>query len=129
AKRVVASDFRRADPAKAEVILVEGADRILLSFPQELSDAGQRSLESLGVEVRLNTRVLSIDENGIETDKGRIESSTVVWGAGVKPGPVAEWLGAEADRGRVKVQPDLSVPGHPEIFVIGDCAYLEQDGK
>ncbi len=128
-RRVVAADFRRAKTAHAEIVIVEGADRVLTAFPEELSAACQRMLDDLGVEVRLKTMVKAIDDHGIDTDQGRIDADLVIWGAGVKPNPVAQWLDAEADRGRVKVEPDLTVPGEPNIFVIGDCAYVEQDGK
>ena len=131
ARKALRADFRRINPAKAKIILLEGGDRLLASFPPKLSLACKRSLEKLGVEVRLNTFVGGIDGEGVDTEQGRLSAKTVVWAAGVRASPVATWLGVEADKqGRVVVAPDLTVPGHPEIFVCGDCAVvIGEDGK
>ncbi len=117
----MAGDFRRADPTRARVILVEGGPRTLGTFTESLSDYSRRALEDLGVEVWVNTRVEEIDEAGVIAGGERIPARTVVWGAGVIASSAHRWLGAEHDRaGRVVVGPDLSVPGAPESFVIGD---------
>ncbi|MDJ0942687.1 MAG: NAD(P)/FAD-dependent oxidoreductase [Kiloniellales bacterium] len=117
----MAGDFRRADPTRARVILVEGGPRPLGAFTESLSEYSRRALEDLGVEVRVGTRVEEIDETGVVAGGERIAARTVVWGAGVIASAAHKWLGAEHDRaGRVVVGPDLSVPGAPEVFVIGD---------
>jgi NADH dehydrogenase len=131
AKRALASDFRVIDPRSARIILVEAAPRLLTTFDPSLSEAARRSLGRLGVEVRLRTGVAKCDSSGVLIGSERIESRTIIWAAGVKATPAAEWLGAGHDHaGRVKVEPDLSVPSHPNIFVIGDAALmLGADGK
>jgi NADH dehydrogenase FAD-containing subunit len=124
------SEFRRIDPASARIVLVDMAPRVLGSFSEDLSKAAKARLEKLGVEVRLGHSVDQIDANGIMVAGERIASKTVIWTAGVAPSPAGKWLDAETDRaGRVRVQPNLSVPGHPEIFVVGDTASLDQNGK
>ena len=124
------SDYRRIDPESAKIILLDMAPRILGPFSEKLSSAAKARLESLGVEVRLGCGVDRIDAGGVLVGGARISSKTVIWTAGVAPSPAGKWLQAETDRaGRVRVQPDLSVPGHPEIFVVGDTASLDQDGK
>jgi NADH dehydrogenase/putative oxidoreductase len=116
-------DFRRFDPAGARVVVVQAAPRILPTFPERLSARAQRSLEKLGVEVLTNSRVESIDESGVTVSGKRIAARTVLWAAGVVASPAAKWLGVEADSaGRIKVGPDLSVPGVPGVFAIGDTA-------
>lgn len=123
-------EFDHIDPDRAQVILVEAGSRLLPSFPEDLSEATARGLEKLGVKVQVGRPVASVDEGGVHVGETQIRARTVLWAAGNKAQPVAEWLGAEADRqGRVKVMPDCSVPGMPNIFVIGDAAFLEQDGK
>jgi NADH dehydrogenase FAD-containing subunit len=123
-------EFRRIDPATARIILVDRGNRILGTFSEELSSAALRRLEELGVEVRLGQGVDQIDQNGVTVAGERIASKTVIWTAGVAPSPAGKWLDAETDRaGRVRVQQNLTVPGHPEIFVIGDTSTLDQDGK
>jgi NADH dehydrogenase len=125
ANRALAADFRAIDPRCARVVLVEAGARLLASFDPSLSEAARRSLERLGVEVRLTSRVTDCDSDGVWIGTERIASRTMIWAAGVKATPVAEWLGAERDReGRVKVGPDLSVCGHPNIFVVGDAALM-----
>src|SRR6202166_3052526 len=124
------SEFRRIDPASARIVLVDMAPRVLGSFSEDLSKAAKARLEKLGVEVRLGHSVDQIDANGIMVAGERIASKTVIWTAGVAPSPAGKWLNVETDRaGRVRVQPNLSVPGHPEIFVVGDTASLDENGK
>jgi NADH dehydrogenase len=123
AKRALAADFRSIDPRCARIILIEAGPRLLAPFSPTLSEAARRSLEQLGVEVCLGASVTDCDCSGVSLGNERLQTRTIVWAAGVKASPVAEWLGAESDRaGRVKVKADLSVPGHPDIFVIGDAA-------
>ena len=129
-RRTIASEFRRVNPATARIVLIDMAPRVLGSFSNKLSEATKRKLERLGVEVRLGQGVDRVDEDGVIVAGERIFSKTVIWTAGVAPSPAGKWLDVETDRtGRVKIQHDLTVPGHPEIFVIGDTASLEQDGK
>lgn len=119
-------EFRHFDPASARVILVQAGDRILPSFPEQLSRRAQASLERLGVKVMTNSRVEHIDAEGVLVSGARIEARTVLWAAGVVASSAAKWIGAESDRaGRIKVEPDLSVPGLPNIFAIGDTAWVE----
>ena len=131
AKRALAADFRSIDPSSARIILIEAGTRLLAAFSPSLSETARRSLEQLGVEVRLGARVTDCDCSGVCLDSERLQTRTIVWAAGVKASPVAEWLGAESDRaGRLKVRTDLSVPSHPNIFVIGDAAAVTgPDGK
>ena len=131
ANRALASDFRSIDPRSARIILIEAAPRLLTPFDPALSDAARKSLEQLGVEVRLGAAVTTCDAEGVSIGAERIEARTIIWGAGVMASPAGAWLNAETDRaGRVKVSPDLSLHGHPEIFVIGDTALATgHDGK
>jgi NADH:quinone reductase (non-electrogenic) len=131
ANRALAKDFRAIDPRCARVILVEAAPRLLTPFDPSLSEAAKRSLEQLGVQVRLSAAVTALDDEGVSIGAERIESRTVIWAAGVMASPAGRWLGTETDRaGRVKVAPDLSVPGYPDVFVIGDtAAALDADGR
>ena len=123
-------DFRRIDPASARIVLVDMAPRVLGAFSESLSQAAKRRLDNLGVEVRLGHSVDQIDDDGVVVAGERITSKTVIWTAGVAPSPAGKWLQVETDRaGRVRVQSDLTVPGHPEIFVIGDTASFEEKGK
>ena len=129
-RNTLRSEFRRIDPGSARVILVDMGARVLGSFAENLSAAAKAQLEQLGVEVRLGHGVDHIDADGVIVGGERIASKTVIWTAGVAPSPAGAWLQAETDRaGRVRVRPDLTVPGHPEIFVVGDTASLEQDGR
>jgi NADH dehydrogenase len=124
------SDFRRIDPASARIVLVDVSPRVLGPFSEGLSKAAKQRLEKLGVEVRLGHSVDQIDADGVVVAGERIASKTVIWTAGVAPSPAGKWLNVETDRaGRVRIQKDLTVPGHPEIFVVGDTASLDQNGK
>jgi NADH dehydrogenase len=131
AHRALARDFRHINPRRARILLVEAGPKVLATFPEELSDYSCRVLGKLGVEVRLGGRVTECDEQGVKIGEERIGAGSVVWAAGVRASRAAKWLNAEADRaGRVKVAPDLSVPGHPGVFVIGDTALvLDGEGK
>jgi NADH dehydrogenase len=123
ARLTLARDFRRIDPRSARIILLEAGPRILPTLAPDLSDYAARALTRMGAEVRTSTRVTACDRRGVDLEGGRIDAGTLIWAAGVEASPAARWLGAEADRaGRVMVGPDLSLPGHPEIFVIGDTA-------
>jgi NADH:quinone reductase (non-electrogenic) len=123
AQRTLRHDFRHIDPRRSRIILIEAGPRLLPTFPDRLSDYAARSLRTMGVEVELNRTVIGCDAQGVSFDGGRIEAATVIWAAGVVASPAATWIGAETDRaGRIKVNADLSVPGHPEIFAIGDTA-------
>jgi NADH dehydrogenase len=123
AKQALAADFRNVDSRDARVTLIEAGPRILPAFPESLSNVAHRALERLGVEVRLGAPVTACDADGVVVMGERIGARTILWAAGVAASPAARWLGAEKDHaGRVKVQADLSLPGHPEVFVIGDTA-------
>ncbi len=131
-RTVMNLDFRRIDPAQAHVILLEGGPRILSHLPPDLSEKARWQLIHLGVNVKTDTQVKSIREGVVELANGKIiKAGNIVWAAGVASTPLVKKLGCELDRGgRVKVNPDLSVPGHPEIFAIGDLALvLKADGK
>jgi NADH dehydrogenase FAD-containing subunit len=129
-RSILHSESRRIDPTLPRIVLVDAAPKLLGSFAPELSAAAKERLEKLGVEVRLGGAVEKIDEEGVVLAGERLPSKTVIWTAGVAPSPAGKWLGVETDRaGRVRVRQDLRVPGYPEIFVIGDTASLEQDGK
>ncbi len=130
ARDVMPNDFRSIDTATARIILVEGADRVLPGYPPELSARARRQLERLGVEVRTGARVTGIEECAVQVGEDRVEAGNVFWAAGVAASPLGARLGAEVDRaGRVKVAPDGSIPGRPEVFVAGDLAAIEQDGR
>ena len=123
ARQTLQHDFRRIDPRTSRIVLIEAGPRLLPAFPQALSDYAKRSLESMGVTVELNRKVTGCDAQGVSLDGGRIEAATVIWAAGVVASPAAQWIGAGHDRaGRITVNPDLSVPGRPEIFAVGDTA-------
>jgi NADH:quinone reductase (non-electrogenic) len=129
-RNTLRSEFRRIDPASARIVLVDTGNRVLGSFSEDLSSAAKGRLEKLGVEVRLGHSVDEIDEDGVVVAGERILSKTVIWTAGVTPSPAGKWLNVEADRaGRVRIQNDLTVPEHTEIFVVGDTASLDQNGK
>ena len=123
AKRALASDFQSIDPQCASIVLIEGAQRLLTPFDPSLSHAARRSLNQLGVDVRLGAAVTDCSCEGVRLGDEFISTRTIIWAAGVMASPAGRWLGAEVDRaGRVKVRADLSVPGHPDVFVIGDTA-------
>ena len=139
ARETLKEDFRSINPEESEILLVDAADRVLPAFPPELSEHARSTLRDLGVQVRTGVKVTAIDDEGIalEGPNGteRVATHTVLWAAGVAASPLgrtlAEKAGAKTDRlGRVIVDPDLTVPGHPEIFVIGDMAHLPgKDGN
>ncbi|MEO6876011.1 MAG: NAD(P)/FAD-dependent oxidoreductase [Opitutaceae bacterium] len=125
ARTVLVRDFDHIDPSKARVILLEGSPRVLAVYPPDLSASAQRQLEKLGVEVHTNMRVESITEGQVVAGGQTFRSDNIVWGAGVAAVPLAKQLGCETDRaGRAKVLPDLSIPGHPEVFAVGDIISL-----
>ena len=129
-RNTLKSEFRRISPESARIVLVDVLPRVLGSFSEDLSRAAKKRLESLGVEVRLGNGVDQIDTDGVVVAGERILSKTVIWTAGMSPSPAGKWLNVETDRaGRVRVRPDVSVPGYPEIFVVGDTASLDQNGK
>ena len=128
ARQTLAKDFRRIDPRSSHIILLEAGPRVLPTLPDDLSDYAARTLTRMGVDVQTSTRVTRVDPHGVDLDPGRIDASTVIWAAGVVASPAANWLGAERDRaGRALVGPDLSVPGRPDVFVIGDAAAVKDD--
>ena len=131
ARQVMVSDFRAIDPRDARVVLVEAGDRILSTFPVKLSAAAEASLKRFGVDILRNKRVTSIEPGRVMLGSETIESETVLWAAGVTASPLARSLGVPLDSaGRVRVEPDLTVPGHPEVMVIGDLAlFLDQSGS
>jgi NADH:ubiquinone reductase (H+-translocating) len=129
-RRALGKNFRNFDPALARIVLLDGLDTVLAAYPERSRRRTQRTLENLGVVLRLGTRVVGLDETGLDLDGGeRIEARTKIWAAGVQASPlgrmVAERAGAGVDRaGRVQVSPDCSLPGHPEVFVVGDLMAL-----
>jgi NADH dehydrogenase len=132
ARNALPPDFRNVDPAQAQVLLIEAGPRILPSFPERISAYAERMLVRMGVDVRTGAAVTDIDADGVRLGDGEhIPAGAVVWAAGVRASPAAAWLGAAHDRaGRVEVGPDLSLPGHPEVFVIGDVAAVTRaDGR
>nr|WP_315591789.1 NAD(P)/FAD-dependent oxidoreductase [uncultured Cupriavidus sp.] len=131
ARDTLARDFRSIDPRTARVVLIEAGPRLLPVFPDDLSEYTRRALEKLGVKVELGSPVTECSADGVFYGGKFLPARTIVWAAGVQASPAARWLGAEADRaGRVLVNPDLTVPNHPEIFVIGDTAAVTMpDGK
>jgi NADH dehydrogenase len=129
-RHALVRDFQNIDPSQARILLLEGADKVLPTFAEKLSLKARRSLEKLGVEIRTGTRVTNIDETGVYIGEERIAARTMIWAAGVAASPVARSLGVELDRaGRVPVTPELTLPGHPEVFVVGDLALFKQDGQ
>ena len=123
-------DFRHIDPRSTRILLYEAAPRVLPTYPEALSARAKRHLESLGVKVYTNTRVTSVDDGGIVADGKSVPASTVLWSAGVLASPAGRWLGAAMDHsGKIIVNADLSVPGHPEIFAIGDTAHVVAESR
>lgn len=130
ARHTLPREFRNCDPGRARIHLVEAGPRVLASMPPELSERARRQLERLGVEVHTGAAVTRIDADGVDIGARRIDARTVLWAAGVAASPLGASLGVERDRaGRIAVGPDLSLPGHPDVFVIGDLANVVQDGK
>lgn len=130
ARHALADDFRNIDPRSARVLLLEGGPRVLPTFSEKLSAIAKEELQELGVEVRTNAIVTSVERGAVGIGEERIETETIFWAAGNESSPLGSFLDAPLDRaGRVKVEPDLSVPGHPEIFVVGDLAETYTDGK
>lgn len=131
ARQSLKMDFRRIDPGEAHIIVIEAGPRVLASFPADISEYARRALERMGVEIRLSVSVTQCDEQGVVAGGERIYAATVIWAAGVAASPAATWIDAEKGAaGRTRVARDLSVPGHPEIFVIGDCADVrDENGK
>ncbi len=120
--------FQTIDPRHLRVVLIEAGDRVLSNFVPELSDYTLNSLQRMGVEVELNQPVKSIDADGIDYGDKRLDTKTIVWAAGVAASPAAKWLGVDADKaGRIAVEPDLTVPGLPDVYVIGDVASIRQE--
>jgi len=130
-RKALARDFRNIDPRQTRVVLIEAGRRVLPAFPERLSANARQALEALGVELRFGEPVTDCDEGGVTIGGTRIESRTILWAAGVAASPAAKWLNAGKDRAdRVIVGPDLTLPGHPEIFVLGDTALVHgSDGK
>jgi NADH dehydrogenase len=131
ARHTLPGDFRNIDTRRARVVLIEAGPRVLAGFADDLSAYAHASLEKIGVEVVLGQAVTEIDREGVVYGGQRLDAKTKIWAAGVRASPAAEWLGAPADRaGRVQVNADLSVPGHPDIFAIGDTVTIDaRDGK
>ena len=130
ARKALAADFRAIDTRRTRVILVEAGPRILPSFPEDLARHAAKDLEDLGVEVRLGSLVTKVERDGVCIGDEKIRARTAFWAAGNKASPLGAFLGAPLDRvGRVHVNPDLSVQGHPEIFAVGDLAVIVQDGR
>lgn len=119
AHKTLVSDFRHIDPKQARIVLVEVLPRILIAFPESLANKAHKALNRLGVEVRTSSPVEAIDSEGVVIARELLAAKTVIWTAGVAATPAGQWLGAETDRaGRVKVGSDLTVPDHPNMFVI-----------
>jgi NADH dehydrogenase len=130
ARHTLKREFRRIDPRDARVLLLEAGPRVLSTFPESLSDQARRQLRKLGVEVRTGVPVNAIDAGGVLLGDERVDARTVLWAAGVAASPLARTLGVPLDRaGRVLVQPDLGAPGMRDVFVAGDLAGLQQDGR
>ncbi len=130
-RRYLEHDFRAIDPRQAHIILLEGGPRVLPAYPEDLSASAERQLREMGVDVRTNAMVTNVEQGMVTVGKEKIPASVILWGAGVSASPLGKMLGAPTDRaGRVMVEPDLSIPGHPEVFVIGDLAAVKyEEGK
>ncbi len=131
ARQSMTRDFRRIKPENARVILLEGRERVLPPYPPSLSESARKQLERLGVEVITNAAVTDVNDREVRIGDRVIPTRTILWGAGVQASPLAQSLGVPLDRaGRVLVEPDLTIPGHPEVFVLGDLAAVKQrDGS
>ena len=130
ARQTLRDEFRTIDTTRARILLVEAGPTILQTFPEKLRDAARASLVRLGIEVREGVAVTGVDSHGVMIGSERVDAGTVLWAAGVAASSLVKTLGVPLDRaGRVIVEPDLSIPGHPEVFVVGDAAAAMQDGK
>jgi len=130
-RQVLGNEFRSIDPKRTRIVLLEGGPRILPTYPEDLSLSAQEQLRNLGVEVRTSALVTRVEPGAVEVGETKIPAAVILWAAGVAASPLGKKLGAPVDRaGRVLVNPDLSIPGHQEVFVIGDLAALkDEDGK
>jgi NADH dehydrogenase len=127
ARKSLARDFRRIDPAKSRIVLFEGGPHVLPSYPEDLSRSAEEQLRALGIEVRTNAHVTRVEADAVYIGEERFPAAVALWAAGVQASPLGKLLGAPTDRcGRVLVGPDLALPTHPEVFVIGDLAALQQ---
>src|SRR5229473_1426571 len=127
-RHALAHEFRKIDPRNTHIILLEGGSRVLPSYPEDLSRSAQEQLRRLGVDVRTSTMVTGVEPGAIRMGEHCLSAAVILWAAGVAASPLGKKLGAEVDRaGRVLVQPDLSLPDHPEVFVIGDLAALKDE--
>jgi NADH dehydrogenase len=127
ARRTLQHDFRRIDPRTSRIVLIEAGPRLLPTFPEALSDYARRALQAMGVEVELNSKVTGCDAKGVTLDGRSIEAATVVWAAGIVAAPAAKLIDAPHDgAGRIRANPDLSVPGQPNVFAVGDIALVLQ---
>ncbi len=130
ARTTLRADFRTIHPEDARVLLIEGGQRVLPNFRENLSAYALKALQNLGVEVALGQPVTQVEAGAVTYGATTVKATTILWAAGVLASPAAKWLGVEADRaGRIKVEPDLSVPGHPEIFAVGDTVTVVSNGK
>lgn len=130
ARQTLRDEFRSIDTSVTRIVLVEAGPTILPSFPEKLRDAARRALVRLRVDVREHTTVTGVDQHGVWLGQERLDAGTILWAAGVAASPLLKTLGVALDRaGRVVVEPDLSIAGHPEVFVIGDAAAFHQDGQ
>jgi NADH dehydrogenase len=130
ARQTLARDFRRIDPRTSRIVLIEATPRLLPAFSAQHAAYAQKTLNAMGVDVMTSTRVTNCDENGVDLQTGRIDAGAIIWAAGVMASPAADWLAAEHDRsGRVITRPDLSLPGHDNIFVIGDTASVQDSSR
>src|SRR5207245_9525669 len=127
-RHALSHEFRAIDPKRSHIILIEGGPRVLPAYPEDLSRSAREQLEHLGVEVQTSTLVTQVEPGAIHTGATRLPATVILWAAGVAASPLGKKLGAPVDRaGRVLVQNDLSIPGHPEVFVIGDLAALKDE--
>jgi NADH dehydrogenase len=130
ARHTLVEEFRNFDPNDARILLLEGGPRVLSTFPDSLSEKAKQQLERLGVDVRVDATVTEIDNQGIFVGDHRIDARTVLWAAGIEASELGALLGAPLDKsGRVVVNSDLTIPDHPEVYVVGDLAHFEEDGK
>ena len=122
------NEFRKIDPRQSKIILLEGGPRVLPTYPEDLSASARRQLESMGVEVRTNAMVTNIEAGSVSVGSEKIPAAVILWGAGVSASPLGKMLGVPTDKaGRVIVEPDLTVPGHPDVFVVGDLASVKRN--